>query len=200
MNDKNYRNIRTLSNNYKKYQVKAIEISKILDYMGGNAGLTEEKIYHNILKGGEQYHVLSATSSLDEKLGKIPVCNINGRALKIFKNKEGVLVTRVGKAGNCTFLTKGKYTITDNAYILSLKDDHGYKVNLKWLIYQLKPVFFEYAPIADYGAWNMTGFFKNVTVDIPSEEEQLEVVEKYEKLEKLRESVFIPKLKIDELN
>ena len=187
------------SDNYKNYQVKLEPISNILTHIGGNIGLTEEKIYQTILLDGERYNVLSASINSDFILGKIPMCKINDKDLKVFEYREGIFVIRVGKAGSSRFLNKGHYAITENAYILFLKEDQPYQLNLKWLMYQLKSTFFEYSPLAEYGAWNMTGFFSKVTVDIPSHDEQIEVVKKYERLEELEKMLDVLSQKINGL-
>ena len=176
---------RELSVEYKNYQAKGVLISKILDCNGGNSGLTEKEIYHNILAKGERYEVLSSSTKEDTRLGMIPKCHINGTLLEVFEGKEGILVIRNGRAGNTYFLEKGKYAITDHAYILTLKKDCEYDLSLKWLMAQYRLSFFEYSSSSDNGTWNMTGFFNGVRVDIPSLKEQLELVKKFDYLETL---------------
>jgi len=188
-----------LSETYQILQEKNVPINRILDYQGGNPGLTEETIYQKILQTGERYEVISGSTVQELRLGTIPITKIKARQLKTFTNKDGILVIRVGKAGMSFFLKKGKYTITDNVYILYLKDNCQYKINLKWLMYQLKAIFFQYSPTAEYGAWNMTGFFENVYIGIPSETEQNLVVKKYEKIEELENTLKMILYKIETL-
>lgn len=45
-------------------------------------------------------------------MGKIPMCIINDRELKVLEIKEGLLVTRNGKAGYTRYLDKGKIQST----------------------------------------------------------------------------------------
>jgi len=188
-----------LVENYENYQAKDVPISTVLDYLSGNLGLTEEEIYQTIGYSGQRYVVLSGSTDEGTRLGKIPICNINGRTIRVFENKEGILIIRVGDAGSTTFLKKGKYTITENAYILFLKDGCKYQVSLKWLMYQCRSSFLQYSPSANYGAWNMTGFFKNVLIDIPSFKKQENIIKEYEHLEKLNEKLVLIKKKISEL-
>ncbi len=190
---------RIFENVYDSYLLKNHPISSILDCVGGNSGLTEEKIYHTLLLDGDRYSVLSAATTGNLIMGTIPLCDINGKKLKVFEDKEGLLVIRKGKAGQCIFLEKGNYATNDDAYILHLKNDIQYEVNLKWLMYQLKSTFLDYSSSSDNGTWNMTGFFSNVCVDIPSHDEQVLVVEKYERLEMLKNSIDEIKQKIDNL-
>ena len=56
-------------------------------------------------------------------MGYIPMCILdNGRPLKTFEGKPGILIAGNGKAGQMTYLEAGKCTINDHAYILSLAD------------------------------------------------------------------------------
>lgn len=112
---------------------------------------------------------------------------IKGKKLDVFEDEEGILVIRNGKAGTTFFLEKGKYAITDHAYILSLKKDCKYKVSLKWLMLQYRQVFLDYASTSSPNAtWNMTGFFEEVKIDIPDNCEQERLVKKWELLNTLR--------------
>ncbi len=188
-----------LSEDYKKFQQKNYPINKILDCMGGNSGLIEREIYQKIPIDGQRYSVLSSSTEDRTKLGEIPICQINGKMIKVFENSEGILVIRNGKAGTTFYLTGGKYTVNDHAYILSLKKDLDFNVSLKWLMYQLRPDFLEYSSSSDNGTWNMTGFFKHVMVDIPIQAEQEKVVMKYEKLEELEENLKNNLQKIEQL-
>jgi len=174
------------------YQAKDYPISKIVECLSGNSGLTEQVIYQNILVEGERYLVLSSSTEEETKLGKIPICQLKrGKPLKVFEDKEGILVIRNGKAGTTFFLERGKYAITDHAYILNLRDDCPYKVSLKWLMVQHRSRFLEYSSSSANGTWNMTGFFENVRVDIPISEKQNQVVEAYEKLARLSEKIDV---------
>lgn len=171
------------------FQVRDFPISKVVDCLSGNQGLTEQAIYQNIVVEGDRYLVLSSSTEEETRLGKIPICEIRGRTLKVFENREGILVIRNGKAGTAFYLEKGKYAITDHAYILVLKNDCPYQVSLKWLMYQYRWKFLEYSSSSDNGTWNMTGFFKDVNVDISSYVKQLELVQTYEKIENLEQRI-----------
>lgn len=174
---------KALSTDYQVYQAKDIPISKILNCLSGNSGLTEEMIYQKSQLEGERYIVLSSSTREETRLGEIPRCYINGKKLKIFEDKEGILVIRNGKAGTTFFLEKGKYTINDHAYILYLKDACEYDVSLRWLVIQYSKTFLEYSSSASNGTWNKTGFYQNVKIDIPAFDEQNQVVEAYNELE-----------------
>ena len=173
------------------FQVQDYPISKVVNCLSGNSGLTEQVIYQNICVEGERFLVLSSSTEEETKLGKIPICDVKGKRLKVFENKEGILVIRNGKAGTTFFLEKGKYAITDHAYILVLKNDCAHQVSLKWLMYQYRWRFLEYASSSDNGTWNMTGFFEEANVDIPSLEKQNRLVEVYERIEGLKQKIDV---------
>ena len=165
---------------YNQYQAKEVEISTCIGYMSGNSGLTEEFIYQTLQNNSERFVVLSSATDDNTMMGEIPKCIINNRQLKVFEGREGLLVTRNGKAGQTKYLSKGKYTINDHAYILFVKDTSPYEINLKWLSWQYKQDFLSYASNSDNGTWNMTGFFTYTKLDIPSIDEQLSIVKKYD--------------------
>jgi restriction endonuclease S subunit len=169
---------------YTSFQAKKISISDCVDHMSGNSGLTEEFIYNTLQIKGERYQVLSSSTNDRTMMGEVPICKIGNKKLEVFDKPNGLLVTRNGNAGQTRYLDDGKFTINDHAYILYVKSNCKYKINLKWLGIQYRSAFLEYSSSSDNGTWNMTGFFNNVRIDIPSIAEQQKVVELYEKVEK----------------
>ena len=188
-----------LFHEYSKFQVKEYPINRILDCVRGNGGLTEAEIYKQIQNDDERYTVLSSSTETSTKLGQIPLCYINGKKIRVFENKEGILVIRNGKAGTTFLLKKGRYTINDHAYILSLKSGIGFNVLLKWLMYHLRQDFLQYSSSSDNGTWNKTGFFKHVTVDIPILSEQQKVMNRYQRMMDLNANLESMLTKINEL-
>lgn len=170
-----------VSMDYEAYQARSVPISRCISCMSGNSGLTEELIYQHSSETGRRYEVLSASTSSDTAMGTIPICEIaspSGKlnALKTFCDKDGLLVVRKGKAGGTRYLPKGHYAINDDAYILFTKEDCHYALDLRWLAIAYRPDFLAYASSADNGTWNKTGFFSEVSIDIPSIEEQRRLV------------------------
>ena len=165
-----------------KYQIKNFPIKKVIDCMSGNSGLTEEFIYSKSNIQGKKYTVLSSSTDNTTSMGEIPFCSINGKPIKVFENKEGLLVARNGKAGAITYLPPGCYTINDHAYIVSLKKSCPYSVNLKWLAYRYSSLFKLYSSNSDNGTWNKTGFMKNALIDIPTEDTQLKLANIYDQI------------------
>lgn len=170
-----------LVDEYKQYQARGIPIKDVLDCMSGNSGLTEKFIYQKSQHKNKKYNVL-ASSEEHKFIGILPPCEIDGKPLRYFENKDGLLVIRKGKAGLTRFLDKGSYTINEDAYILFVKDDCKYTIDLNWLSIQYKQEFLQYSSSSDNGTWNKTGFFENVKVDIPNKKEQLAVVRAYQKI------------------
>lgn len=183
----------------QKFQARDVPVSILLECHSGNTGLTEEEIYQRIEVEGPRYEVLSASTEAETRLGVIPKCMLNGKMLEVFEDREGILVIRNGKAGTTFYLDKGKYAITDHAYILSLKTDCPYKVSLKWLMVQYRQTFLSYSSGADNATWNMTGFFEEAKIDIPDYSEQEEIVRDYDKLQSLKASLMALENRIDHL-
>lgn len=167
-----------LTPEYSQYQGKQIEISKCIDYMSGSSKLTEEMNYQRLKIDGDKYLLLTGATV---KENTYVTLNETVNVPK-FEQRDGLLVTRKGKAGNVRYLPKGRYTLNDDAYILYERDDSEYKINLQWLSIQYKQEFLLHASNSDNGTWNMTGFFECTKVDIPSFDEQLSVVNNYNAL------------------
>jgi hypothetical protein len=79
---------RVLSVEYQNYQAKDIPISKVLNCYRGNTGLTEEGIYQKILLEEQRYEVLSSSTKEDTRMGKVPICSINGKNLMCSKIRK----------------------------------------------------------------------------------------------------------------
>ena len=187
---------------YRDYQAKDVSVGDVLDCMSGNSGLTEEYLYSQIKDNSEKkYHILTASTEheLSQYVSRCKHPKDSSKMITVVEGKPVIHVVRIGKAGSVTYFENGDYTTTENAYLLYLKDNLKYDLSLKWLMYALAPEFSEYSNIAEYGTWNMTGFFERVTIAIPSYEEQLELVEKYERLELLQAKLQSILTKIDQL-
>lgn len=152
---------KTFSLGFKNFQVQNIPIIDVLGCLSGNSGLTEKEIYQSVCSQGDKYRILSSSTSNETELGKVPLFYLNGKLIKVFEDKEGILVSRNGKAGSIKYLDKGKYTLTDHAYILYLRDDCQYNVLIKWIAIQYANIFLEYTSSSDNATWDMTGFFNN---------------------------------------
>ncbi|MBW4862708.1 MAG: hypothetical protein KZY55_08065 [Paeniclostridium sp.] len=176
-----------------------ISVKSVFDCMSGNTDLTEEFIYNNIDKGKEEFEVLSSSTEGSNRLGFIPISrNSKGKNINVFKNKQGILVARNGKAGKLRYLEKGNYTINDHAYILSLKQSfiNKYKLSeehqvlfLKYYIYRYQYEVYSYSTKNDNATWSKTAFFKYSKIDEFNIEDIYKIVDRYEKCEKYRKKI-----------
>lgn len=187
-----------LANHYKEYQIHKVPITKILNSLSGNSGLTEEFLYSQIQYTlPRNYRLLTGSIDYSQKnyIYKCRNPKNPNKKIKVLENKEIIHVVRKGIfAGTVSFFEADNFTINDDTYLLFLKDKLDFEINLKWLMYQLKPKFFEFISSSDNKTWNKTGFFENIYVDIPSIHEQNDLVKEYDKLynfEKSLHKIFV---------
>lgn len=153
-----------------------IRIKDVFECLSGNSDLTEEFIYKHVnLRENDMYTVLSGSTDEHESLGLIPLCkNAKSKNIRVFKDKKGILVARKGKAGTIRYLSEGKYTINDNAYILYLKESFKTKYEilkteeetfLKYFIWAYSSQVKNYATNNDNATWNKTSFFDDFKIN-----------------------------------
>lgn len=181
---------------YDKFQIKNINVSQCFGKVKGSSELTEEKNYLRQNFNDEKFVFLTGGI---ENLGKKYVYLSKDIKVERFLNKEGLLVVRKGKAGKTIFLTPGKYVINDNAYIIYVLDSCKYKINLNWFSKAYKKEIFSFASNSDNGTWNMTGFFKELKINIPLIEEQERILKYYLKIEEKLRKLLIIESKIKDL-
>jgi len=70
--------------------------------------------------------------------------------------------------------------MTDDAYILTDKRNHGYEISMKWLALTQGQIFSDFSSSSDNGTWNKTGFLKYALFDIPTISEQENAVKSIE--------------------
>lgn len=63
--------------------------------------------------------------------------------------------------------------MTDDAYILTDKHNHGYEISMKWIALTQGQIFSDFSSSSDNGTWNKTGFLKYALFDIPAIDEQV---------------------------
>ena len=116
----------------------------------------------------------------------------NGKKLKLFKDKEGIVISRNGYAGTMSYLKPGIYTLTDHAYILYLKPDCKYKIDLNWFISTYQNELRDKYQTTKSGnqTWSITECFKNFKFDIPSEQSQKLISDKFSKVNNLKNSLI----------
>ena len=186
----------------KQYQAKDVPISEIVDSLSGNSGLTQQYLYSQIQTDSEKkYRILTGSIDYDisQYTHKCKHPKDSTKLIAVTEDKPVIHVIRKGKAGSTAYFEKGDYTINDDAYLLFLKENLPYKVNLKWLMYELRSRFWEYSSSSDNGTWNKTGFFQNVKIDIPLFDRQMQIVKIYEKLEGFKHEIDTIYLKINDI-
>jgi hypothetical protein len=182
-----------LSENYSKFQGMLIPIGDIIECISGNSGLTKQFLYSQIQHSEEKKYIIltgSVDYSLNQRIHRCQHPFNSEKLISVVDNKSVIHVIRKGKAGTTAYFPDGNYTTNDDAYLLCVRDDSKFKINLEWLMYVLKSNFLEYASSSDNGTWNMTGFFKNVTVDLPIIEEQLRVAKEFQRLNSLENKLI----------
>ena len=160
---------------YKAFQAKDVPVSDLFAITGGNSGLTEEYLYSFLLHEAKKIYRLLTGSVDPENTVMIHRCPHPKNPNKKIKVVEGecVHIVRKGKAGHINYLPSGRYTMTDDAYLLTRKDGNGLRISLKWIARTQSDLFREFASNSDNGTWNKGGFLKYGRMDIPSYEEQI---------------------------
>ena len=167
---------------YQNYQAKSVPCREVFDIVGGNSGLTEEFLYSLLqYEGDRPFRLLTGSIDPNTQI-YIHRCNDPRNSARLIKvvSSEGIHIVRKGKAGFINYLPNGHYTMTDDAYILTEKSKTDYEISLKWVGLAQREMFREFASNSDNGTWNKGAFFKYATIDLPSFEEQLKVVEQAE--------------------
>lgn len=194
-----YLKTRTIITADLNYKYKNIPIADCFDYMSGNSGLSVKTI-HNQKIEGDNCVVLSSSLMNETNLGyinenaKLP----NGKKLRVFKNKEGIVISRNGNAGSMSYLKPGSYTLTDHAYIIYLKDNCPFDIDLRWFSLNFSNKMKKIALTTTSGnqTWSIQKCFENFTFDIPSIEDQRIQAEKIIKIKQTINNICE---KIDEL-
>ena len=185
---------RIFASDYSSYQAKEVSIEKIVQCQSGNSGLTQEYIYSQIQdKSLPAYRLLTASINFNkpEFVSKFRHPKNSLRNIVTIDGKDVIHVVRNGVyAGTASYFEKGNYTTNDHAYLLYLRKDLPWKIDLQWLLYSLRPYFFSYLSSSDNKTWNKTAFFENVTVDLPEYNEQLEVTDIYKRIEKVESEMM----------
>ena len=119
------------------------KLDNIIEFIGGNSGLTEEFIYHNLAETeSDSVQILTSSTLERTAMGFVSKnAKLNGKRLKIFQT-PAILVARNGYAGTMTFISDGIFTTNDHAYVINPKQDWKDKINLEWFIYEYQELFF----------------------------------------------------------
>ncbi|MCK6259510.1 hypothetical protein LCY76_23345 [Fictibacillus sp. KIGAM418] len=166
-----------------KFQAYDVPIKDIFEYMSGLNGLYNDVIYKeiDIFNKKEKYKVLSSAIKKENQLGYMPDAKINNKKIPKFKDKEGILIARKGKAGTFTFLKPGKYTLTEVAYVIYKRADAKYNILLEWFYYAQQKLAYDNASNSDNGTFSIERFM-NEKIDIPDVSYQQLIINGHKKL------------------
>ncbi len=160
------------------------KIRQFFDIKGGNSGLTEEIIYNNQpIVEKESIKVFS--SSTDDKtiMKRISKhAQIDNENIKIF-DKEGILISRNGKAGKMKYIEGKKFTMNDHAYFLTVKDNYIDFINLNYILFAFKKEIENCVTSDKEGnrTFNKT-LFEQEYINIPDKLEQDKIAKEYIKI------------------
>jgi len=197
--DKTYNS--SLQIEYKNYQAQGVIADDIFSVISGNYGLTEEYLYPIMYaNNGKIYRLLTGSTDITDNL-LIPRCLRPGRpgTLITVYEGEGIHVVRKGKAGHINYLPYGKYTVTDDAYILKTRNDCKLDISLRWIVAIYRMLFIEFASKSDNGTWNKTGFLKHTKFDIPCIEEQDAIINIINRLEFISDKIGEPQKRLQSI-
>ena len=160
---------------YNSFQARDVPVSDLFEITGGNSGLTEEYLYSFLLHDAKKRYRL-LTGSVDPEntimIHRCPHPKNPNKKIRVVAG-ECIHIVRKGNAGHINHLPNGRYTMTDDAYLLTQKDGSGYQISLKWVAQTQSSLFREFASKSDNGTWNKSGFLKYGRMDIPSHKEQV---------------------------
>lgn len=159
-------------------------LGNIINFGGGNSGLTEEFVYNNQPNSLEERVPILSSATLDINLmGYISrFANPSNKKLKIYKG-PCVLVARNGYAGTMTYIPKGEFTINDHAYVLTVKKKWCDRVNLRWFAYQYQGLFYNLVTSKSDNATFNKEYAEQQTIALPSRSFQDKIAEKIKELD-----------------
>ena len=181
----NCKKLLTTSTKMNKYE-SINRINTIFKIIGGNSGLTEQFIYNNLpTKQEESILIFSGSTKHINTLGLISKnVALKNREIKIF-NSPAILIVRKGLAGHMKVIKNKKFTINDDAYVLTVKKDWKNKINLRWFAYQYQELFYNLVTSKSDNATFNKEYAERQMIKIPNISIQNDIAEKLEKIDDL---------------
>jgi restriction endonuclease S subunit len=176
------------------------KIELIVNIIGGNSGLTEEFIYHNLPDRDEdKIEILTGATLERTAMGFISKnAKPNNRNLKIFI-APAILVVRKGIAGKMTYIPKGRFTTNDDAYVLTSKREWKDKINLEWFTDNYQELFYKIVTSKSDNATFSKEYAERQIIQLPHINDQNRIVSKLTPLKTLINELQIIEKKIDDL-
>jgi restriction endonuclease S subunit len=154
-------------------------IKTFFNIVGGNSGLTEEFIYHNLPENDEdKIEILTGATLERTAMGFVSKnAKPDNRRLKVFEG-PAVLIARKGYAGTMTYIPKGRFTTNDDAYIMTPKNEWKRKINLEWFRNEYQELFWRIVTSRSDNATFSKEYIERQTVLLPQIDEQNRIVKK----------------------
>ena len=162
-------------------------LSEIFNICGGNNNLTEEFIYNNQpTTSDEAIPIYSGSTIQSTSLGFIErTAQKKSKGLKISK-APAIIVVRKGLAGTMKYVKTGDFTITDDAYVMTLKTEWKNKINLRWFVLQYQDLFKNLVTSKSDNATFSKEYAEQQTIAIPPINAQNNIAKKIIKLDALK--------------
>ena len=175
-------------------------IENIFNIIGGNNGLTEYFIYHNLpTSEKEKIPIFSSATKKTTKMGCISKnAKINDSRIKTFKG-DCIIIARNGYAGTMIYIKNQEFTINDHAYVISIKKEWKNKINPRWFIYQYQELFYNLVTSKSDNATFNKEYIKRQKIKLPLISVQNEIANKLEKIDLLIYNLKIKKSKLEDL-
>jgi len=192
------------TNFYKTYTKDSIvtrnNIKTFIDFTGGNSGLTEEFIYHNLPETEEDKIEILTSATLERTaMGFISMnAKPNNKKLKIFEG-PAILVARNGYAGTMRYILRGRFTTNDHAYVLTPKKKWKDRINLEWFINEYQELFWKIVTSKSDNATFNKEYAERQVIQIPDIDDQKRIIQKLNPLKSLIQKLHVIENEIDEL-
>lgn len=166
-------------------------IREFLNIVGGNSGLTESVIYWNPPKDEKCSVIVYSGATLGTALMGIidEDTVINDKHIKTF-TAPAIVIVRKGLAGKTKFIENGKFTMNDDAYVITVKDKYRGQINIEWL----EKVIPNYADHCITSRGTNGTFSKEQFLDLefayPSMQEQEKIVLFCKKIDMLKNKMY----------
>lgn len=161
-------------------------ISELFIFHSGSGALTERAIYNNQPKS-EADMVLVLSGATDEK-NNLPFCSegLVRQANAPLIIGGGILVARKGQAGYMRLIDANRFTINDNAYVMTLKASAKDLINLQFFVLAYQDMFFDLVTSKDGNGTFAKSVAENLTIWLPHIETQRSIVNAWNKQENIK--------------